>query len=81
MMDGDGTDLAGIPLISTEYKIREGDTVYAAPRPGFLETARVVGQVDYVETDKNEPLLWDIKVKPAQGVEMLTYVAVIITDL
>jgi rod shape-determining protein MreC len=79
-MDGDGTGLARIPLISREYKVRAGDTVYAAARPGFLETARVIGQIGQVKPDENEPLLWDITVKPAQGVEMLTDVAVIVTD-
>ena len=41
-MDGEGTDLAKVPLISRQYKISVGDTVYAAPVPGFLETARII---------------------------------------
>jgi hypothetical protein len=79
-MDGDGTNLAKIPLVSREYKIRAGDTVYAAARPGFLETERVIGQIAQVKPDENEPLLWDITVKPTRDVEMLTDVAVIVTD-
>ncbi|MHC5059769.1 MAG: rod shape-determining protein MreC [Planctomycetota bacterium] len=80
-MDGEGTELAKVPLISREYKINVGDTVYAAPMPGFLETARVIGQVAHVGPDENEPLLWDIKVRPALDAEALTDVAIIVNGL
>jgi len=79
-MDGDGTDSAKILFISREYKIRPGDTVYAAARPGFLESPMVVGRITQVKPDEKEPLLWDITVEPVQNVELLARVAVIVTD-
>ena len=79
-MDGDGTDSAKIPFISREYKIRVGDTVYAAAKPGFLESAMVIGRITEVKPDEKEPLLWDITVEPVQNVDLLTRVAVIVTD-
>lgn len=79
-MDGEGTDLAKIPFISRDYKIRQGDTVYAAAVPGFLETPVIVGRIAQVKPDEKEPLLWDITVEPVQNVELLKRVAVIVTD-
>ncbi len=80
-MDGEGTELAKVPLISRQYKISVGDTVYAAPVPGFLETARIIGQVADVGPDENEPLLWDIRVKPTLDAETFTDIAVIVNGL
>jgi cell shape-determining protein MreC len=79
-MDGEGTNSAKIPFISREYKIRVGDTVYAAARAGFLESPMVIGRVAEVKPDEKEPLLWDITVEPVQNVELLARVAVIVTD-
>ena len=80
-MDGDGTDSAKIPFISREYKIRSGDTVYAAAVPGFLESPMVIGRITQVAPGEKEPLLWDITVEPVQNVELLARVAVIVTDM
>ncbi|RKY11747.1 MAG: hypothetical protein DRP65_03385 [Planctomycetota bacterium] len=79
-MDGEGTDLAKMPFISREYKIRRGDTVYAAAKAGFLESPIVVGRIAQVKPDEKEPLLWDITVEPVQNVELLERVAVIATE-
>jgi rod shape-determining protein MreC len=80
-MDGNGTNSAKIPFISREYKITDGDTVYAAAVPGFLETPVVVGRITEVKPDEKEPLLWDIAVEPVQNVELLRRVAAIVIDL
>jgi cell shape-determining protein MreC len=80
-MDGDGTDSAKIVFVSREYNIRPGDTVYAAARPGFLESPMVIGRITQIKPDEKEPLLWNITVEPVQNVELLTRVAVIVTDL
>ena len=77
---GDGQGSGKIPLMSKEYDIREGDTVYAAKVVEFLETPTVIGEVSAVKFDEKEPLLLDITVKPVQDVSELTDVAVIVVD-
>jgi cell shape-determining protein MreC len=79
IMHGDGKNSGKIPLISREYEIRTGDTVYATAVAGFLEAPRVIGQVQEVKPDEKEPLLWDITVKPIQDASLLTHVAVIVS--
>ena len=79
-MNGTGTEVCKIPLISTEYDVKEGDTVYAAARIGYLETARVIGKITKIKPDENKPLIWDITVVPVIHGEDLTDVAVIVMD-
>ena len=64
IMRGIGRGLCNIKQVSTEYKVTEGDLVYAAAKRGFILTERVIGIVSYAKEDDNNPLLWDIKVTP-----------------
>jgi len=48
--------------------------------PPRLETPRVIGEIFQVKPDDNEPLVWDIAVKPVSDLAALTNVAVIITS-
>ncbi len=75
---GDGKSACRIPLLSRDYDLREGDVVYAAPRPGLLEIPLVVGEVTRVRHDDEHPLLWDITVKPIDDPYTQTVVAVIV---
>ena len=75
---GDGKNACRIPLLSRDYDIREGDVVYAAPRPGILEIPLVIGEVTQVRPDDEHPLLWDILVKPIDDAYTQTVVAVIV---
>lgn len=77
---GTGEDLCKIPLISREYDVRENDVVYAAARPGFLETPTVIGYITAVGPDENNPLLLDITVKPLFDPANLSLVAIILMD-
>jgi len=79
-LEGSGKVLAGISLISRDHDIRTGDIVYAAAVAPRLETPRIIGEVFQVKPDDNEPLLWDIAVKPISDLAALTDVAVIITS-
>ncbi len=79
-MIGTGTDTAKIPLLSREYDIKKGDIVYAADKPGFLETPVVTGRIKNVKPDEDNPLLWDISVKPIYEVADLKTVAVVLPD-
>lgn len=79
-MVGDGKKSGKIPLMSKEYKIKAGDTVYAAVKRGFLETPRVIGEISEVKRDENTPLLWDITVNPIRDTGTLSEVAVIVMN-
>jgi hypothetical protein len=54
---------------------------YVQKRPGFLGTPVIVGMVTECESSKEDPLLWDITVKPACDISDLTEVAVIVMNL
>jgi rod shape-determining protein MreC len=77
---GTGQNTGKIPLMSKEYDIRTGDTVYAAAVAGLLETPRIIGEVSAVRPDEDNPLLLDISVKPVQDVSGLTDVVVIVVN-
>ncbi|MCK5175668.1 MAG: rod shape-determining protein MreC [Planctomycetes bacterium] len=77
---GDGKGAATIPLISREYDIRADDTVYAAPKPGLLETPMVIGNIVSIAPDDNKPLLWDMTVKPLYDAEKLENVVIIVVE-
>ncbi|HEG43784.1 hypothetical protein LCGC14_1824010 [marine sediment metagenome] len=79
-MKGTGTEVGKIPLISTEYDVKDGDTVYAAARVGYLETARVIGKVTGLKSDEKKPLIWDITVEPLMKDEDISSVAVIVMN-
>ena len=80
-MVGSGSNSCKIRLLSREYKVQTGDTVYAAARPGFLDTPRVIGQVTEVKSNEKNPLLLDITVQPIQNLDKLATVAVIVDTL
>jgi cell shape-determining protein MreC len=77
---GDDKNSAKVPLVSIKHKIKIGDNVYARKRPGFLDTPMIIGTVAQCKRDNENPLLWDITVKPACDIQKLTEVAVIIMN-
>jgi cell shape-determining protein MreC len=77
-LTGDGKTACRILLLSRDYDIRQGDIVYAAPRPGILEAPLVIGECSQVRPDDEHPLLWDITVKPYDDAFAQTVVAVIV---
>jgi len=80
IMQGNGNSSAKVQLVSTKYKIKIGDIVYAQKKPGFLSTPVIVGTVAQCKSNDENPLLWDITVKPACDIESLTDVAVIVMN-
>jgi cell shape-determining protein MreC len=70
-----------IPLVETDFDIREGDSVFARITPGLLETSLIIGKVTKIEPDERKPLLWDITVTPVVDIRALTDVAVIVVDM
>ena len=80
VMQGTGKGDAKVKLVPTKFKINTGDIVYAQKKPGFLSTPVILGTVAQCESSKENPLLWDITVKPACDIENLTDVTVIIMN-
>jgi rod shape-determining protein MreC len=73
---GKGNNLAKIQLLETKYKIKAGDFIQAQ-LPG-LDGSMVIGKIKHFKRDSQKPLLWDVTVEPACGIEDLLYVNVII---
>ena len=80
IMQGNGNDSAKVELLSTKHKIKIGDVVYAQKKPGFLDAPVIVGTVARCKMDDENPLLWDITVKPACELRRLKNIAVVITN-
>lgn len=74
---GDGVKACKIPLVSRQTKISQGDTIFAAPRQGLLDTAVVIGEITAAVPDQSKPLLWDITVEPVYDASGLGEVGVI----
>jgi rod shape-determining protein MreC len=80
VIQGDGKDSVKVQLVSIKHKVKVGDDVYACKKPGFLDTPIKIGTVVDHERDDENPLLWDITVKPACDMKKLTDVAVVIMN-
>jgi len=80
IMQGNGKSSAKVQLVSTKYKIKVGNVVYAQKKPGFLSTPVIVGTVVQRKSNDENPLVWDITVKPACDIESLTDVAIIVMN-
>lgn len=77
-MVGDDKNNAKIPNVPKKYDIKENYSVYAAPKPGFLQSPRAIGRISQCVVDGGNPVLWDITVEPAYAFDNLTDVAVIV---
>ena len=80
IMQGSGNVSASVQLVPTKHKIEIGDVVCAQKKPGFLGTPVIVGTVDKCKSNDENPLLWDITVKPVCDIENLSDVAVIVMN-
>jgi cell shape-determining protein MreC len=80
VIKGCGNNLANIHLIPTKHKINTGDAVYACKKPGFLDSAMIIGKVKQCREDSENPLLWDITVEAGCDIERLDSVAVLIMN-
>jgi len=80
ILQGTGNDSAKVKLLPTKYRVEVDEVVYAQKKPGFLSTPVIIGTVAQCESNKDNPLLWDITVKPACEIENLTEVSVIVMN-
>ena len=80
ILQGTGDNSAKVKLLPTKYRVEVDEVVYAQKKPGFLSTPVIIGTVAQCESNKDNPLLWDITVKPACEIENLTEVSVIVMN-
>lgn len=80
VLQGDGNDSAKIVLLPTKYRVKVGDDVFAAPKPGFLNCPIIIGRIAQCRTNDEYPLTWDITVQPACDIEKLSSVDVIVMN-
>jgi len=80
ILQGAGDNSAKVKLLPTKYRVEVGEVVYARKNPGFLSIPVILGTVAQCERNKENPLLWDITVKPACDIENLTDVSVIVMN-
>ncbi len=81
ILQGNGGNLAKIPLLPRDYEVKVGDKVFAShSKTRFLDASVVVGTVAQVKTSRKDPLLLDITVEPACDIEKLENVAIIIMN-
>jgi len=80
IMQGSGNNCAKVELLSRKHNIKIGDVVCAQKKPGLLGVPIIVGTVTQCKAGDKNPLLWDIRIKPACDVRTLNRVAVIVTN-
>ena len=80
ILQGTGNNSAKVKLLPTKYRVEVGEVVYAQKKPGFLSTPVIVGTVAQCESNKDNPLLWDITVKTACDIGTLTDLSVIVMN-
>jgi rod shape-determining protein MreC len=77
IMQPNDNNLARIRLLPAKHKIKLGHVVYAQKKPGYLDVPIIVGTVTRCRREDENPLLWDITVRPACDIEKLNQVTVV----
>jgi rod shape-determining protein MreC len=80
LMQGAGNSSAKIKMVMVKHQIKIGEPVMLRKKPGYLDSAMVVGEVQQFKRDNKNPSLWDITVKPSCDITKLNNVAVIIMN-
>ncbi len=80
LMQGAGNNSAKIKMVTVKHQIKVGEPVILRKKPGFLDSAMVVGEIQQCKRDSKNPALWDITVKPSCDITKLNNVAVIIMN-
>ena len=80
LMQGAGNNSAKIKMVPVKHQIKVGESVMLRKKPGLLDAALVVGEIQQCRRDTKNPALWDITVKPSCDITKLNTVAVIIMN-
>jgi rod shape-determining protein MreC len=78
LMQGCGDNSAKVRMLKD--RVRVGTEVMASKKPGFLDTAMIIGRVTQCRRNDESPLLWDVEVEPVCDIEKLNSVAVIVMN-
>jgi len=81
IMQGSGYYSARIRLLPTKQPVKIGSVVYVQKKPGFLDTPMITATVTECKRKPENPLLWDITVRPACNIDKLDKVSVVIMNL
>jgi cell shape-determining protein MreC len=76
-LDGRGDGTARISLVPTSHTIRAGDVVYAQEKRGALDVPVITAEVVQCRPDKDNPLMWDLTVRPVCELATLRDVVVL----
>ncbi len=80
LMQGNGNNTAKIKMVPAKHQIKIGSPVMLRKKPGYMDSAMIVGEVQQCKRDSKNPALWDITVKPSCDITKLNNVAVIIMN-
>ena len=91
LMQGSGDNTAKIGLIPIHEKIKIGQKVFAINfeigeqvfdinKGSFIDSPMIVGRISDFKEDDNQPLIWDITVKPSWDIKQLDKVAIIVMN-
>jgi len=81
LMVGRGDNTARIAQIPDSEGIRPGDRVYAGKIAGLLDVPIVAAEVVQSRRDRDNPVVWEITVRPVCDIAGLTDVAVIVSTV
>lgn len=79
VMEGRGPDTAVIPRVPAKRQPKAGDPIYALKTPGFPGVPIVTAEVLDSRRDPENPLLWEIRVRPVSDIANLPDVAVVMS--
>jgi cell shape-determining protein MreC len=79
-MTGDGKASARIALVQKKYPVKVGSLVYTCKMAGVLDVPMVVGRISKCRADDDNPLLWEILVKPAVDAGAINTVSIIVMN-
>lgn len=78
VMEGRGGGIAKVPWVAVSKPVAVGHAVYVGKAPGRLDVPIIAGRVTKCERDAEDPLFWDVTVRPVWDPASLTEVAVIV---
>lgn len=80
LMQGGGNNTAKIKMVPVKHQIKIGSPVMLRKKPGVLDSAMIVGEVQQCKRDNKNPALWDITVKPSCDIAKLNNVAIVVMN-
>lgn len=80
VMKGTGKNYARVGMVPNSKRVSKDAAVYTYKNPGLLDVPIIVGKVTECKADDDNPLLWDISVKPIVKAEELVSATVVVMN-